>query len=93
VSEAKQEFLRLLTEQGLPERSWYTTTETARLLGVQTAYIKRLCATWEPMGTPGRNPKGLEAYKLPGEGGHWRIRSHAIISWLEDNHTYKRIGI
>jgi len=91
--DAREELRQLLAEQGLPERSWYTTAEVARILGFSIAYIKRLCAEWEPIDTPGRNSRGLESLKTPGAAGHWRIRVGALVRWLENNHTYKRARI
>jgi len=89
---AAEVFNDALRTEGLPKRTWYTAGETARILGLSVTSIKNMCAAWEPEGTPGRDRGGLESYKTPGPGGHWRINRIAIIDWLRSNHTYERAG-
>jgi len=92
LKKAEDEFKALLKEQGLPDRGWYTVTETARILGLSVSKVRSMCSTR----IPGESTNGgcfeLEARKTPDPSGHWRINRSAIADYLWHNHTYSRAG-
>lgn len=90
MSSAEQILDRMTQEAGLPTKGAYKPGEVQAILQMSKSTFHRRCEQWEPPGTPGRDPRGLESYSI---GTHRRVPRSAMEEWLAANHPLCRTEV